>query len=204
MAKLDRDRVVAEALAMLAEAGLAGISTRGLARRLCVEQPALYWHFPSKAALLAAMAAAAMRPHAERPLPSPSDDWHDWFGTNARSFRTTLLLHRDGALLHAGSRPQDDEAWRIEAKVAFLVSAGIGQQEAVMALLAASRFTLGCALEEQADQAFAGPTVRTATLPGTHRPVPDHHAAFEAGLRLLVRGLDNTRTNSRRPAGRSR
>lgn len=188
MAKLDRERVVAEALAMLDEAGLAGISTRGLARRLGVEQPALYWHFRSKAALLDAMAEAAMRPHAERPLPAPPDDWRGWFVANAHSFRDTLLLHRDGARLHAGGRPRADEAARIERKIAFLVASGVAERDAVMALLGAGRFTLGCVLEEQADRK-EGDAGSRDVLAGTERPVPDHLAAFEAGLRFLVRGL---------------
>ena len=187
-AKLDRDRVIAEGLAMLDEAGLAGISTRGLARRLGVEQPALYWHFPSKAALLDAMAEAAMRPHAEQPLPEPSDDWRVWFVANARSFRDTLLAHRDGARLHAGSRPRSDEAARIEHKIAFMVASGATEPDAVMALLGASRFTLGCVLEQQADQED-GRTGREHVLDGTRRGVPDHLAAFEAGLDMLTHGL---------------
>lgn len=77
MAKLDRDTVIAQALDLLDEVGLDAVSTRRLAKRLGVEQPSLYWHFRSKAALLSAMAEAAMAPHATAPLPTPSDHWQD-------------------------------------------------------------------------------------------------------------------------------
>ena len=182
VAKLDPDKVVAEALTMLDEDGLAGISTRRLAQRLAVEQPALYWHFSSKAALLAAMAEAAMAPHAKTPLPTPSDDWQLWFVDNMRSFRRTLLMRRDGARLHAGSRPRSDDAYRLERKIAFLAACGFDEQDAAMAMLAAGRFTLGSVLEEQADGA-------DERLGSTAGPMLNHSAAFEFGLSLIVRGF---------------
>lgn len=183
---------------MLDESGLAGVSTRGLARRLGVEQPALYWHFPSKAALLDAMAEAAMRPHAERPLPRPADDWRPWFLANARSFRDTLLLHREGARLHAGSRPRGGEAWRVEHKIGFLIASGFTEEDGVMALLGASRFTLGCVLEEQADAENDGGGAQRDELEGTRRPVPDHAASFESGLEMLADGLARRQRSSGR------
>lgn len=182
MAKLDRDKVVAEALMMLDEGGLAAMSTRRLAQRLAVEQPALYWHFRDKAALLAAMAEAAMEPYAKAPLPAPPDDWQAWFIDNMRSFRRTLLMRRDGARLHAGSRPRPGDAQRLERKTAFLAASGFDQRDAAMALLAAGRFTLGSVLEEQADGADGDPDRRQGLA-------PDHLAAFEFGLNLIVRGL---------------
>ncbi|WFR67498.1 TetR family transcriptional regulator [Curtobacterium flaccumfaciens] len=49
MTKLERERVIQEALDLLDEVGLDKVSTRALARRLGVEQPSLYWHFRNKA-----------------------------------------------------------------------------------------------------------------------------------------------------------
>ncbi len=187
MAGLDRDKVVAEALALLDEGGLAAMSTRRLAQRLAVEQPALYWHFASKAALLAAMAEAAMLPHATMRLPTPPEDWRPWFVENMRSFRRTLLMRRDGARLHAGSHPRAGDAERLGRKIAFLAVSGFDERDAAMALLAAGRFTLGSVLEEQADVADGGPDVRRR--PSVGPPMPDHPAAFEFGLDLIVQGL---------------
>jgi TetR/AcrR family tetracycline transcriptional repressor len=174
MAKLNRDIVTAEALKLLDEVGFDAVTTRRLAQRLGVEQPALYWHFRDKAELLAAMADAAMSPHALAPLPRPSDDWSTWFAENTRNFRRTLLLRRDGARLHAGSRPGASDQERIGQKIAFLVASGVERNDALMAMLAASRFTVGSVLEEQA-------TAGDDPL--------DHAAAFEAGLALLIAGL---------------
>lgn len=182
---MDRETVVAEALDLLDEAGLDAVSTRRLAKRLGVEQPSLYWHFRTKAELLGAMAAAAMAPHATAPLPLPGDDWRDWFRGNTRSFRNTLLMHRDGARLHAGSIPTGDID-RLRHKLDFLVASGVPDQAARMAMLAAGRFTVGSVLEEQADIGHGDGANLSADVPRI-----DHESAFEAGLALILEGLEH-------------
>ncbi|OQR65312.1 TetR family transcriptional regulator [Streptomyces maremycinicus] len=183
MTKMNREAVITEALALLDEVGLDAVSTRRLAKRLNVEQPSLYWYFRTKKDLLVAMAEAAMKPHATAPLPMPGDDWRDWFADNTRSFRRALLMRRDGARLHAGSTPTGDLD-RIRRKMDFLVTSGVPERDAQMAMLAASRFTVGSVLEEQAD---TGPG-DSADLPAD-MPVIDHESAFEAGLALILNGL---------------
>ncbi|MEU6355577.1 TetR/AcrR family transcriptional regulator C-terminal domain-containing protein [Streptomyces sp. NPDC047072] len=187
MTKINRETVVAEALDLLDEVGLDAVSTRRLAQRLGVEQPSLYWYFRTKKDLLAAMAQAAMAPHATAPLPTPDDDWRAWFLENTRGFRRTLLLRRDGARLHAGSTPTADLD-RIRHKMRFLVAAGVPAEDAQMAMLAAGRFTVGSVLEEQAD-AGSDDDAAGAALPADVPPI-DHTSAFEAGLRLILDGLE--------------
>ncbi|MEU5269848.1 TetR/AcrR family transcriptional regulator C-terminal domain-containing protein [Streptomyces hygroscopicus] len=180
---MNRETVIAEALDLLDEVGLDAVSTRRLAKRLGVEQPSLYWYFRTKKDLLAAMAEAAMAPHAAAPLPTPDDDWRDWFLENTRGFRRTLLMRRDGARLHAGSTPAGDLD-RVRRKMEFLVASGVPERDAQMAMLAAGRFTVGSVLEEQADP---GPGA-AAELPAD-MPAIDHESAFEAGLALILEGL---------------
>ena len=180
---MNRETVIAEALNLLDEVGLSAVSTRQLAKRLGVEQPSLYWYFRTKKDLLAAMAQAAMAPHANAPLPTPGDDWREWFLENTRSFRRTLLMRRDGARLHAGSTPTADLD-RIRHKMSFLVDSGVPERDAQMAMLAAGRYTVGTVLEEQADSGPGdGPD-----LPAD-MPLIDPEEAFEAGLSLIVDGL---------------
>ncbi|WP_199785612.1 TetR/AcrR family transcriptional regulator C-terminal domain-containing protein [Streptomyces sp. Tu 6176] len=196
---MNRETVVAEALGLLDEVGLDAVSTRKLAKRLDVEQPSLYWYFRTKKDLLAAMAEAAMTPHATAPLPVPGDDWRDWFAENTRSFRRTLLMRRDGARLHAGSTPVGDLD-RIRRKMEFLVTSGVPERDAQMAMLAASRFTVGSVLEEQAETRSgngngSGAGTGSGTAPGdggdlpADVPVIDHESAFEAGLALILGSL---------------
>ncbi|WP_108519299.1 TetR/AcrR family transcriptional regulator C-terminal domain-containing protein [Bradyrhizobium algeriense] len=184
MTKMTRETVIAEALDLLDEVGFDAVSTRRLATRLGVEQPSLYWHFRRKTELLAAMADEAMAPHATAPLPIPTDDWRAWFLANMRSFRRTLLWRRDGARLHAGSRPGVADMDRIAHKIAFLVASGLGEQDAKMAMLAAGHFTVGSVLEEQADASLSADRDRR-----TDGAPVDYEAAFEAGLTLIVDGL---------------
>ncbi|SEP51774.1 TetR/AcrR family transcriptional regulator C-terminal domain-containing protein [Amycolatopsis saalfeldensis] len=193
MAKLDREIIVSEALALLDELGLDEVSTRRLAKRLGVEQPSLYWHFPSKAVLLEAMADAAMALHATAPLPTPSDDWREWLLENSRSFRRALLAHRDGARLHAGTRPRGADLSRALHKVDFLIAAGLPERDAQMAMLTTGHFTVGSVLEEQAGGA---PGAEAA-----EHPHPDPASAFDAGLELIVDGVAQRagRATSKRP-----
>ncbi|MEH0564452.1 MULTISPECIES: TetR/AcrR family transcriptional regulator C-terminal domain-containing protein [Streptomyces] len=181
---MNRETVVTEALDLLDDVGLDTVSTRRLAKRLGVEQPSLYYHFKTKKDLLAAMAEAAMAPHAHAALPGDEDDWRSWFLDNSRSFRRTLLMRRDGARLHAGSTPTGD-LYRIRRKMAFLISSGVPERRAQMGMLAASRFTVGCVLEEQAE----ADAPDSANLPDDV-PALDHEEAFEAGLALILGGLE--------------
>ncbi|WP_186123142.1 TetR/AcrR family transcriptional regulator C-terminal domain-containing protein [Burkholderia gladioli] len=177
MTKLNRDAVIAAAFDLLDEVGLDRFSTRHLAKRLNVEQPALYWHFKNKADLMSAMAEAAMARHRTRHLPGPDDDWRRWFVDNMLSFRSSLLAHRDGARLHAGSRPEGHDLERLEAKLAFLIRCGLSDADARRGLLAASRYTVGSVLEEQAE--YGHGSLSEA----------DRTETFSAGILLLVAGL---------------
>ncbi len=138
--------------------------------------------------------------HATAPLPAPEEDWRAWFLENTRSFRRTLLLRRDGARLHAGNAPGTADLDRIAHKTAFLFASGVPERDAQMAMLAASRFTVGSALEEQADtgQADTGDDVGADHLVV---PLIDHEAAFEAGLSLILDGLTHRVTGVTGAAG---
>jgi TetR/AcrR family transcriptional regulator, tetracycline repressor protein len=184
MVKINREVVIEHGLALLDEGGLDGFSTRRLAQRLGVEQPALYWHFKRKEDLLTAMAEAAMRPLSAAPLPTQGDPWDVWFAENFRLFRRTLLAHRDGARLHAGTFPSESDRDGIEAKITFLTDAGISVADAASAMMAAGQLTIGNALEAEAT---AG---RGATAAEGH----DYQAYFESGLRLIVGGMHARRT----------
>lgn len=71
---------------------------RRLAADLGVQPSALYWHFASKQALLAAVADEVLR-RGERPVPDGS--WDDQMTSYAHSLRDAMLAYRDGAELVA-------------------------------------------------------------------------------------------------------
>src|ERR1043165_9665391 len=122
--RLHRDDVLRAALDLLNEVGIDALSTRKLAERLGVQSPTLYWHFKSKGALLDAMSTAVMQ-HSRAPsLPGPDEHWREWLLADVRSFRRALLAFRDGARLHAGTRPGEAQRESIEARLRLLCAAG--------------------------------------------------------------------------------
>ncbi|ENQ7718333.1 MULTISPECIES: tetracycline resistance transcriptional repressor TetR [Pseudomonadota] len=153
MTKLDKGTVIAAALELLNEVGMDSLTTRKLAERLRVQQPALYWHFPSKRALLDALAEAMLTERHTRSLPEENEDWRVFLKENALSFRKALLSYRDGARIHAGTRPTEPHYGTAEAQIRFLCTAGFSPKRAVWALWAVSHYVVGSVLEQQASNA---------------------------------------------------
>ena len=149
---IGRERIVAEALTLLNEVGIDKLSTRKLAERLGVQQPALYWHFRNKSELLDAInTEMLMRYHDDR-LPRPGQDWMEFTLANARSIRRTLLSVRDGARLTAGTRPSVDEFADAEKVLQLYVEAGFTAREAFGIAICVTRYVVGYVLEEQGEQ----------------------------------------------------
>ena len=153
MTKLDKGTVIAAALELLNEVGMDSLTTRKLAERLKVQQPALYWHFQNKRALLDALAEAMLTERHTRSLPEENEDWRLFLKENAQSFRTALLYYRDGARIHAGTRPTEPNFGAAETQIRFLCAAGFGPKHAVWALRAVSHYVVGSVLEQQASDA---------------------------------------------------
>jgi TetR/AcrR family transcriptional regulator, tetracycline repressor protein len=173
---LRRETVVETALRLLNEVGVDGLTTRRLADELGVRSPALYWHFKDKQDLLDQMASTMVaRAMAGLESPAPDRDWAGWLGDRARAFRSGLLAYRDGARVHAGSRPEAEDLGPVWRLAAMMEASGLSRQDAIRGIVAVSRYTVGCVAEEQ-----AGDTGDTAG---------DPEADFEFGLRLLLRGL---------------
>ena len=199
MAKISREEVLRAALDLLNEKGIDALSTRTLAERLGVESPALYWYFRNKAELFSAMAEEITSSWHTLPVPKGPGDWRSWFAENARSFRRSLLAYRDGARLHAGTRPGEADLARLAPKIAYLMRAGFAQEHALMALYASGQYTLGCVLEEQARSAYGNAGIepeqktsgdlsklRTAVTKSVRDGA---EISFEFGLQLLIEGL---------------
>lgn len=153
MTKLDKGTVIAAALELLNEVGMDNLTTRKLAERLKVQQPALYWHFQNKRALLDALAEAMLTERHTRSLPEENEDWRVFLKENALSFRKALLSYRDGASIHAGTRPTEPHYGTAEAQIRFLCTAGFSPKRAVWALWAVSHYVVGSVLEQQASNA---------------------------------------------------
>jgi TetR/AcrR family tetracycline transcriptional repressor len=148
---LDRQRIVAEAVALLDAEGLDGVTTRKLAARLGVQSPTLYWHLPNKAALVTAIADAILdQPFGDMSPPAPDQHWQDWLSGLAERLRRALLAHPDGARVISASQLSRNMAAISELAMSTLVARGVPLRQARVIVLTVERFTVGHVLEEQA------------------------------------------------------
>lgn len=145
---LRKANVVDGALALLDVEGLDGLTMRKLGAALDVQAGALYRHFPSKEALLDAMAEKLFEGVGE---PLPVGPWDEQLTVLAHRFRAALLAHRDGGRLVAGTFvPEPNTNAAGSAAVAVLCSAGIPVERAGWITFATMYYVLGHAIEEQA------------------------------------------------------
>jgi TetR/AcrR family tetracycline transcriptional repressor len=148
---LDRQRIVAEAVALLDAEGLDGVTTRKLAARLGVQSPTLYWHLPNKAALVTAIADAILdQQFGDMSPPGPDEPWQDWLRGLAERLRRALLAHPDGARIISASQLSRTMAAISELAMSSLVARGVPLRQARVIVLTVERFTVGHVLEEQA------------------------------------------------------
>jgi TetR/AcrR family transcriptional regulator, tetracycline repressor protein len=221
--RLDRDQVVRAALRLLDEAGLDGLTLRRLAAELDVKAPALYWHFANKQDLLDHMAHVMTQPWMHTiSTTAAGRPWEDWLTEVARTYRTLLLSHRDGARLVASTRPLPQSLPLLDSCIAaFQQATGCGPGQALRCLTTLIAFVRGFVLDEEAELHRAQeqpqpqphqPAKRPA--PRTPQPVPHLDAAmhdigspngedtFEYGLQLIVDGI-RTALHSHTTSGRA-
>lgn len=206
--QLDRGKIVSAALTLLDEVGLDRLSTRMLADRLQVRSPALYWHFVNKRDLLDAMAEAMLVASPRPEPPRPGDDVAQSLVERARTFRQALLSYRDGARMHAGTRPQGWQLPSLQAQAVVLIEAGMSAEDAQRAVLAVSRYTIGWVLEEQAEaerppESGGGfaltdfPTLQAGRAVFERRNADEN---FDFGLMALVNGLTGRASSGDAPS----
>ncbi len=205
-----RDDVVRAAVAVIEEHGLAGLTLRGVAARLGVSAPTLYWHVRDKRHLLDLVAERWLEDYLPEggDAPTPGQPVWEWLAESSRRQRTALLSHRDSVQVVAGNRPTEESIPVVEQTIRVLVDAGLEPGEAVRVLTAVGSFILGDALETQA--AAERPVPPTATGDWAERfplvaaagaSMGGEEDRFEEGLALLMDGL---RARLERRAGASR
>jgi TetR/AcrR family transcriptional regulator, tetracycline repressor protein len=147
---LDKERIVAEAVALLDEGGLDGVTLRRLAQRLGVQAPTLYWHIRNKAELLNALAEAILEAELSQLKPPDKDElWRDWLIGVAQHLRRAMLAHPDGARVVSAAHLSPTMAAVSEMAMNTLVEKGLPLRQARLTVLVVQRFTLGHVLEEQ-------------------------------------------------------
>ena len=154
---MDRQQIVAEAVALLDAEGLEGVTQRKLAARLGIAQPTLYWHLPNKAALVTAIADEILAQGLPGLAPpAPGQPWPDWLASFAGALRQALLAHPDGARVVSVSQTSRAMAAASELAITSLTQSGVDLRQARLIVLTVERFTFGHVLEEQAPRPAPG------------------------------------------------
>jgi TetR/AcrR family tetracycline transcriptional repressor len=163
--RLSDERILQEALTLVDESGLQGLTTRALGRRLGVDSTAVYRHFRSKDELLTALADHIMG-GGSRP-PASTDGDHSPRGQlrgACLSLRRALLAHPAMTAIVV-RRPPRETNTRAATEHAFglLRQAGFSDQDAARAYQALLSYTLGHAMLE-APYTALGPEQAAAEL----------------------------------------
>lgn len=162
---------------MLEDEGLDALGLRGLASRLAVQAPALYWHISGKGELLGLMAGEIYREASDSIGASAS--WREWLLEFGRAFRRALLSHRDGARLCATAEPTLAPEKAADLVAAPLVAAGLDRAHALRFYASVASLALGWTLYQQNQR--MGPYLKHMF---------DFDDAFEGSLVALVIGLE--------------
>lgn len=178
---VSREGIIAAALTILDEYGLADLSMRRIGDAVGVQASTIYWHFANKQSLLAGVSDAILASQADAWPGEPVAALIGW----ARDLRTVLLTHRDAAELVAatlavglGSRIPD------AAAVPIFVRAGWPGQEAERAARATTQLVLGHVMHEQTRQNL----LRLGVLAPDAETLDDK--GFDLGLRLVAAGAE--------------
>lgn len=171
-ARHDRSSVVDRALSLLDDVGLPDLSMRRLAADLEVQPSALYWHFPSKQELLAAVA--------DRILSTvPEPDGRMPVAETAVTIRDALLAYRDGAEVVMSTYALRLGARRAQDAILASLPADVRDEAAADAVF---EFILGHAtlLQQRMHAQSIG-----AVDPDAADPTAQSAEVFAAGLRAF-------------------
>jgi TetR/AcrR family tetracycline transcriptional repressor len=217
--RLTRQRVVAEALAVIAEDGIQALTMRSLAARLGVVPGALYHHVGNKQQLHDLVldgVLAEVDVHTD-----PSLAWPQQLKALAHRLRQVLEAHPGVAGLLKTRDPLGPHSLALaEAFLSPLQAAGFADRQAGLAFFLLVDYTIGFAVSSPAtsinEQRVRDAAIRTQlhqffrSLPpdrfpalvalGEHVWVDNREERFTAGLDVLVDGLEQARNSPHRPA----
>jgi len=193
--RLSRERIAAAALDLIDRDGLEAFSTRRLGEALGVEAMALYHHFPSRAAMLDAVAERLV---GAIKLPPTSPDILGWLAETARRYVAVGRAHPQAFALLATRRLNTEAGLLfVERILGALAAAGATPALAADIFRAIGAFANGAALADiamRAGPALADRGVDVARLPHVGRAAGRLGAAqakrqFEANLAMLMVGV---------------
>lgn len=142
-----RADILAAARGVLTQHSLADLTMRRLAAEVGVRPNALYWHFPNKQTLLAALADDIL---ASVPGPDPALPWDRQLADFATGIRVALLAVPDSAEVVSSSWASglSDKAVA-DVIIAVAVAGGLTDRDARAIATAICQLVIGLTIEEQ-------------------------------------------------------
>jgi AcrR family transcriptional regulator len=161
---LTREAIVAAAIRVLDEEGLAGLSMRRVGEELDTGAASLYWHVGSKDGLLDLVFDELVREQVDA-IPDPEPDrWQVQFKDVARGMRATTHRHRDVVEMSIGRIPMGPNALRFSERIiAILRAGGLPDELAVQGFLLLTSLVNGFTMDEAGYEDDGGGPVPQAT-----------------------------------------
>jgi AcrR family transcriptional regulator len=204
------EQVVAAAIAVLDEAGVAGLSMRRVAERLGTGAATLYAYVSGRDELLELVFDELV---GSVPLPSASDPerWREQVMTAMRNLHAVLVSHRDAALAGLGRIPTTPNTMAAsEAMGTVMRAGGLSDRAIALGLDAMMLYVCASAFEDSMfDRTMSPGELRAyhesvheffAALPPDRFPVltsligpltgPDGEERFDFGLDVILAGLE--------------
>lgn len=187
-----RADVVAAALGILDQQGLPDLTMRHLAAALGIQPSGLYWHFPNKQALLAAVSDRIIA--GARPVPANGRGWQHQIQAEAGALRDALLAVRDGAEVVSSTLALGLGAQALRHRLSRAIDAGgFDEETSQLAATTMVHFIVGHAFhEQQRSQAenLGAAAPERSTDPSGSAAATGRPQAFDFGIALLIAGLE--------------
>jgi AcrR family transcriptional regulator len=204
---LSREQIVAEALALLDDAGIEALSMRKLGTRLNAGATSLYTHVANKDELIELVVDAV---YGEIEVPSgggaggDAGAWRDAAGLSAYSLRAMVLRHPwvASVLGQVGLSGLGPNVMRMSERLQVLFEgAGLAPEEAGLAISALTSYVVGMAISEGAylsmiarsgmtEREFVQSVVPAEETAVLADPAKAREVKFDYGLRLVLDGLE--------------
>lgn len=188
--QLTKDIIMDAAMGILDEYGLQDLTIRRLARHLDAAAGAMYWHFPSKQALLGAVADRLLAPLQEL---KSTGDWRADATAFAESLHSCLTSHRDGAEVVSAGLATDTVSVRPASVLAPLLDdAPIDSDLISDAAATLVYFILGATVDEQTAAQLAkvaGTDSATEATDGASAATAAHGRRIRHGVDLIIAGI---------------
>ncbi|MES2176740.1 MAG: TetR/AcrR family transcriptional regulator C-terminal domain-containing protein [Gemmatimonadota bacterium] len=152
-----RAEIVQASLELLEEGGIDKLSLRGVAQKLGMHPPGMYWYISSKQELIDLLATAILADAmGDVPASGADETWDEWLTALAIGTRKALLAHRDGARVVAGARlfRTDTVKPAFEKALELLERAGFTADSAWVISVTVITYAMGVALDDQASPQF--------------------------------------------------